>query len=101
MEEIRIADHAGDDGTIRGGAFEDCLINGPAVLVPIGDQNRFTDCEVPWTQTDYVGYPNHFWGIPPRPGKYKLVFLIDCTFHRCRFDQSVDLKMRPERQGID
>ena len=62
------------------------MINGPVVLVPVGQQNRFVDCEVPWTQTDYIGSPKQFWGVPPRAGQYQLVFLVDCTFRRCRFD---------------
>lgn len=78
-EEVRIADRAGTDGTIHGLVSQDCMINGPVVLVPVGQQNRFVDCEVPWTQTDYIGSPNQFWGV-------------DCTFRRCRFDQTVDLR---------
>jgi hypothetical protein len=91
-EEVRIADRAGTDGTIHGLVSQDCMINGPVVLVPVGQQNRFVDCEVPWTQTDYIGSPNQFWGVPPRAGQYQLVFLVDCTFRRCRFDQTVDLR---------
>ncbi len=97
MEEVRIADQADGDGTIQGRVYEDCLINGPVVLVPVGGANEFPDCEFPWAQTDYIGSPNQFWGIPPRSGGYEPVFLIDCTFRRCRFDATVQFEAPPER----
>jgi hypothetical protein len=67
------------------------------VLAIAAAENRFVDCDVPWTQADYVGSPNHLCGIPPRPGGYEAVCLVGGSFRRFRFDRSVDLETAPQK----
>lgn len=45
MKQLRIADYADGDGTIRDRTFEDCEIIGPVTLVAAGGENRIIDCE--------------------------------------------------------
>lgn len=92
MERVPIAKAANEEGTVQGHTYEDCLIVGPATLVSLGDGNVFADCDLPFIQKDYDSALG-LMIVQDSPSKYELVFLIDCTFRRCRFDENIDLEL--------
>ena len=77
MESVR----AGGTGVVENLQFEDCLIEGPAVLLPLGDY-RFGDCNMGDAQGDVRNLmlkplgPERVTGVVP---------MRDCRFLRCQF----------------
>jgi len=87
VKQLAIAGYADPDGTVRDRTFEDLEIIGPVSLVGVGDGNRIVDCEYPGTLENL----NQL-----RWGKGPVVFVVDCTFSRCRFALDVDAsKLQP------
>jgi hypothetical protein len=81
VKRVQIAEEADTGGTLRGRAFDDCEILGPVALVGVGGANRIIDCEYPGPVEQLAQV---------RLGTGPVVFVIDCTLHRCRFALDVD-----------
>jgi hypothetical protein len=81
VKQVRIADRAGADGTLRDVTFTDCEIVGPVSLVAVGTGNQVVDCEYPGPVENCA---QARWGTGP------VVFVVDCDFRRCRFAIDVD-----------
>ena len=64
--------------TIRERTFEDCDIDGPAIILSQG-AGGFTDCEFDGP-VDAL-----FLEVPHRPMLIGVIVLIDCVFRRCHF----------------
>jgi len=75
---VRITDWVGEDNVLRHIIFEDCFIQGPAVLVTTGGQNHidsptFTGSELP-VMVAPMGYK-----------AFGAIGLDGCAFRRCAF----------------
>lgn len=75
---IRVAELAGDRGSLDGFVFVGCDLKGPAVMVPQGSN---------FANTNLVGDAGALlWEIPPdRPEVIGAVLAINCTFEDCTF----------------
>ncbi len=71
------------NGLVRDRTFEDCMIIGPATIVPVGSDNTVIDCSSPYS-LEYLAQ------IRLGPGRRDLVLVTGCTFRRCSFDVDVD-----------
>jgi hypothetical protein len=56
--------------------FEDCLIQGPVVIMPLGTP-AFVECE--------FESPHIFWVVTTDRPYFGVVGMRDCRFERCRF----------------
>lgn len=83
-ETIRLADLPADVPVLVGYTFEDCTIEGPAVLMFFGDG-------VTWDAPQFVvSHPDAaFWELPPKNlvKPDGVIGLSGCVFRRCRFER--------------
>lgn len=87
MEWVAIAEHADEQGVVRGQVFTDCTIVGPAALVLVADGNRLSECDF-MRPAIHAASEGAMLSAPT-------VLVIDCAFVRCRFDSSVSLLQEP------
>jgi hypothetical protein len=80
-EPVRIADLAARNNVIADQTFEDQVIVGPAVLVPIGPVN-IEECTLPGPVERFI------WILPPQR-VFGPIGIQNCTFRRCTFLPSV------------
>lgn len=75
---IRVAELAGDRGTLDGFVFVGCDLKGPAVIVPQGSN---------FANSNLIGDAHALlWEIPPdRPEVIGAVLARNCTFEDCTF----------------
>jgi hypothetical protein len=93
---VKIADLADGEGWVIGQTFEDCEIDGPAVLVP-SDNITIEACKFPGP------FERFAWPLPDRP-VFGPVGLRDCTFRRCTFTHRVGIASSEEflnKLGLD
>jgi hypothetical protein len=81
VKQVQIVDHVDMGGTLRERTFDDCEIVGPVALVGVGGANQIIDCEYPGSVENVAQV---------RLGTGPVVFVIGCTFRRCRFAPDVD-----------
>lgn len=75
---IRLADEADENGLIEGRSYEDAVINGPALLVPIENVTLDANMFVVDPNALFIEFPE---GSPIQGG----IGLRDVTFRRCEF----------------
>lgn len=77
-QTVRISELATDSDLLEGLSFENCVIVGPAVLVPMGC--KFDDASFEGNAVDII------WDIDPaREHIIGAIGLKECTFERCQF----------------
>jgi hypothetical protein len=76
---FRLTDLVGDSDILDGRTFEECIIYGPAVVVPLDD--------VEISGSSFEGDANSmFWEIPEsRQQVVGAIGLRECAFRRCSF----------------
>lgn len=81
-EVIRLADLTVAIPSVESTRFEDCLILGPAVVLPKG--SRFQDCSYDTPDVEAL-----LWPLDPQRTErvVGVIELVDCEFHKCRFTQ--------------
>ena len=86
-----LAVHAlnGGEGRVRGKTFTDCVIEGPALVAPLGS-TTFDGCNM-----GAAADPRSLMFAPQGPVLVGAIGLEDCKFVRCRFVQ-VGFSGRPE-----
>jgi hypothetical protein len=77
-EVIRLPELAVTEPIIKDADFDNCLILGPAVVVPLG---------VNFVSSTFEGDPEAlFWEVPKnRQNVVGAIALLNCTFNKCRF----------------
>jgi hypothetical protein len=86
VDWVAISERADQRGFLRRQRFSDCTIVGPAALVLVSDGNRLTDC-------DFMRPARTGPGGDPAATLY----LVECTFERCRFDSSISFLASRDR----
>ena len=75
---VRLADLAVARATIKDRRFENCLILGPAVVIPTGG-GVISDCEFDGSLEETI------WEIPENVGRIGAIGLDNTDFISCRF----------------
>lgn len=80
-EVVRLADLSVTSDMVEGVTFQDCLVLGPAVVVPLGE-TRIENCS-------FAGTPDAiFWEVSEgRDLIIGAVGLSECKFDGCRFER--------------
>ncbi|AZH79446.1 hypothetical protein CSX12_13865 [Microbacterium sp. Y-01] len=80
-EVVRLADLAVTSDTIEGVTFRDCLVLGPAIVIPMSETSI--------TNGVFTGDPEAlFWELnPARELVIGAIGLVSCEFDGCRFER--------------